>query len=72
MMTETKTTVAELIEKLKEFDGDTMVIVKCSMSGFNNCTIIKKIKIEPNVFGHWHQKSCNDKGIDAILLDFNK
>jgi hypothetical protein len=73
-MTNTKTTVAELIEKLKEFDGDMRVVVSGYESGYEDCTSVSKVKISLNATTSWyegtHQQSEN--GVDAVFIDYGK
>jgi hypothetical protein len=73
MMTETKTTVRELIEKLKEFDGDMRVVVSGYESGYEDCKVVKQIKIDLDACSSWYEGTHqpSDNGIDALLIDYN-
>ena len=66
MMTDAKTTVAELIEKLKEFDGDLIVVVEKYESGLMDCTSIKQIKIFLNEDPNCWFDGCD--GLNAIYI----
>lgn len=74
-MTETKTTVRELIEKLKEFDGDERLVLRGYEGGFSdlNLSEIKSIKIALNKNSSWYygkhdEPEENDISVDAIII----
>jgi acetoin utilization deacetylase AcuC-like enzyme len=74
-MTETKTTVRELIEKLKEFDQDTMVTLMGYEGGYSdvNLSAIVKIKIALNKNTSWYygkhdEPEEGDIAVDAIVI----
>ena len=74
-MTETKTTVRELIEKLKEFDGKTMAVIAGYEGGYSdlNLSQIKSIKIALNKNTSWYygkhdEPKESDIPVDAILI----
>ena len=72
-MTNTKTTVAELIEKLKEFDQDARVVLLHHWGGYDdlNFSAIKQDRINTSRnFSDGGGKYCNssfyDDDIDAM------
>lgn len=74
-MTETKTTVRELIEKLKEFDGQTRAVIAGYEGGYSdlNLSKIKPIKIALNKNTAWYygkhdEPKENDISVNAILI----
>jgi hypothetical protein len=74
-MTEAKTTVLELIEKLKEFDGDTMVTFRGYEGGYSDVDLsaIAKIKIALNKNTSWYygkhdEPEESDIAVDAIVI----
>ena len=76
VMTETKTTVRELIEKLKEFDGDMEVVIPLYSGGYNDIKgIAYNIHITRNYYkGDWfacraigkHEKSSDGDYVVVI------
>ncbi len=74
-MTETKTTVRELIEKLKEFDGDIRLILRGYEGGYSDVDLsqISAIKIALNkntswYYGNHDEPEEDDTPVDAILI----
>lgn len=65
-------TTSELIEKLKQFSPDTLVVIAGYENNFNDVLNIKEVKLKLNVSEHWyegaHEESGSDDSVSAIAL----
>ncbi len=65
-------TVSELINELQKISPDTRILIRGYEDGYNDILKLIPMKIKLNVNEHWyegaHEKTDDDKGIDAIDL----
>ena len=64
-------TVNELISKLKQFDGDTIVVVDGYEGGVTEKFHISKVNIEKNVYKEWwygESEIEQDGNIEAVYI----
>ena len=64
--------IQELIEKLKTFPPDTMVVVRGYEEGYNDISVIKEVTLKLNAHDEWyygqHDDSKDANAINAIEL----
>lgn len=63
---------AQLIEHLKQFPSDTMVIVRGYEGGVDEVDFVSKEKIDLNVNTEWyygkHEITNDENGVNAVLI----